>query len=104
MDLAERGSVIFNNSRMSTTDIAIDARPSWWTKLVGAATIDIPEESLLSLSDRISMHIFNTYFTRPKYALRRALDVAETSFDLAQDSCVFMHIRRGDAIIDGDAR
>lgn len=94
---------LFNTSRLSELHPPHrDRRPPWWKALVGEETSDIPEDSLLDLGDHHANQVLYSYFMRPKYRYRRALDAAVKAFYLKQDSCVFMHVRRGDAILDNN--
>jgi hypothetical protein len=78
-----------------------NTRPLWWKELVGTPTVNIPETMLYDLKGEIALHTAYSYFLRPKYNLRTLIHQKVDSFHLLQDSCAFMHVRRGDILLHG---
>ena len=72
-----------------------ESRPSWWKRVEGSVQ---PRQDLRG---DVVRHTLYTYFIRPKYELRRKVQIAVDRFSMEQDSCVFLHVRRGDILLHG---
>ena len=75
-----------------------NAKPLWWKHILGSST---NHQSDQDLRGHVVNHILYSYFFRPKYDLRRRIQLALHQFSLAQDSCAFVHVRRGDVLLHG---
>lgn len=95
------GKIIMNTSRFISHSSS-NLKLFWWEKLVGNVEIGLPMESVGELTSSIAQHVLYTYFVRPKYSLRKKVELSVIAFNLTQDTCVFMHIRRGDILLHGD--
>jgi hypothetical protein len=101
----EPGTISMNKSRFVSNHKGrddFDELPSWWTTAMGTPHQKMPENTVLNLKDDHASQVFYSYLFRPKYFLRRQLELAVRSFALEQDSCAYMHIRRGDILLHGD--
>lgn len=87
----------FKSSRPENDNF--DTKPVWWKQIAGPPTNQ--PSSHQDLRGSVVNHILYSYFFRPKYDLRRRIQLAVHEFGLKQDSCAFVHVRRGDVLLHG---
>ena len=74
----------------------IPSYPDWFDAATGVG-VDRPDYAVGTYITDASYQVSYAYMFRPKYNVRREVQRRVDKFNLTQDSCSIMHVRRGDS-------